>query len=414
MSPTTVRPHDAAAVIDGPYAWMRLAVSLLFATIGGSGMWAVVVVLPAVQAEFGVDRAAASLPYTVTMIGFSAGSIVIGYAIDRWGYWRPAFAASIALSAGFWLAAASTSIAVFTILHGLLIGFGSSVIFGPLIADISHWFLMRRGLAVSVAAAGNYLAGVVWPLVMSFTMHAYGWRVTYAIIGTVCLATMLPLALLLRRPAPLHAAGTRGAARAVLPIRLSPAALQGLLVVAGVACCVAMSMPQVHLVAYCMDLGYGVARGTEMLSIMLFAGIFSRLVSGLLADRIGGIRTVLIGSVLQGLSLFLYIPFDGLAALYLVSLVFGLAQGGIVPAYAVIVREYMAPAEAGRRVGIVITATTAGMALGGWMSGWIYDLTGSYTAAFANGMAWNLLNVATMTFVLWRTLRPTTVQAASA
>ena len=166
-----------------------------------------------------------------------------------------------------------------------------------------------------------------------------------------------------------------------------------------------MSMPQVHIVAYCLDLGYGVARGSEMLSLMLAGGIVSRLASGFLADRIGGVRTALLGSVLQALSLLFYIPFDGLASLYVVSLVFGLSQGGIVPCYAIIVREYMPAKEAGRRVGIVIMATIVGMALGGWMSGAIYDLTGSYAAAFLNGIGWNLLPIAVLGLLLWRTNR---------
>jgi MFS family permease len=403
MNPTSVPTRDPADLIEGPYAWMRLAVSLLLAAIGGVGLWSGVVVLPAVQAEFGVDRADASLTYTITMLGFAAGNVLFGYAADRWGYWRPAVVASLMLAGGFGLASITTSIVQFTLVHGLLIGIGSSAIFGPLIADISHWFSRRRGIAVSIAACGNYIAGAFWPLVMPYLMNGSDWRFTYAVIGTVCLVAMVPLVLLLRRPAPYVAAAA--ANRGVLPIRLSPAALQTLLVIAGVGCCAAMSMPQVHLVAYCMDLGYGIARGGEMLSIMLAAGVVSRLASGLLSDRVGGIRTQLVGSALQCLALFLYIPFDGLAALYVVSLVFGLAQGGIVPAYAMIVREYMPPAEAGRRVGIVMMATTLGMALGGWMSGWIYDLTGSYTAAFMNGIAWNLLNLLVMVVILWRSTR---------
>ncbi len=387
--------------IDGPYAWMRLTVSLLLATIGGVGLWSMVVVMPAVQAEFGIDRADATIPYTVTMVGFGLGNVFIGYAIDRWGYWRPAILASIVLAAGFVLSAASTSILQLTIVHGLLIGCGSSVIFGPLIADISHWFQRRRGLAVSIAAAGNYLAGAVWPLLMPPIMHAYGWRTTYVVIAVICLVTMIPLALLLRRPAPIHQPGAHKS-RSVEPIQLSPTALQVLLIIAGLSCCAAMSMPQVHLVAYCMDLGYGVARGAEMLSISLAAGVVSRVVSGLLSDRIGGIKTQIIGSALQGLALLLYIPFDGLAALYIVSLVFGLSQGGIVPAYAMIVRQFMPPEQAGRRVGLVMMATTFGMAIGGWMSGWIYDLTGSYIAAFLNGVAWNVLNVLVMLVIFFR------------
>ncbi|WP_181170799.1 MFS transporter [Mesorhizobium sp. B2-6-2] len=408
----TTIPGNAAnnAGIDSFYAWTRLGISLLLATIGGVGMWAVVVVLPAVQAEFGVDRAAASMPYTATMVGFAAGNVLVGRAIDRVGYWIPALVSSMALVAGFALASLSTSIVQFTLAQGLLIGVGTSAIFGPLIADISHWFNRRRGVAVATAAAGSYLAGTVWPAIIPPLMKAEGWRFTYVAIGIACLVTMAPLVIMLRRRAPVVVAGSPGA-RPVQPISLSPAALQALLVIAGLGCCVAMSMPQVHIVAYCMDLGYGVAHGADMLSIMMAAGVVSRLVSGFVADRIGGVKTLLIGSVLQCLSLFFYIPFDGLASLYVVSLVFGLSQGGIVPCYAIIVREYMPAKEAGQRVGIVIMATIFGMAIGGWMSGWIYDLTGSYAAAFLNGIGWNLLNILMMVVVFWRARRSGVVMA---
>ncbi|MHA6645894.1 MFS transporter [Mesorhizobium sp. A623] len=384
---------------------MRLAISVLLGTLGGVGMWAVVVVMPTVQAEFGVDRADASLPYTATMLGFAAGNVVIGRAIDRMGYWVPALATSVVLGVGFILASFTSSILQFSLVQGLVIGVGTAATFGPLIADLSHWFDRRRGVAVSCAAVGSYIAGALWPAIMPGVMAAEGWRFTYAAIGVVCIVTMVPLTLMLRRQPPREALADRQGGRKIQPISLSPAALQILLVIAGLGCCVAMSMPQVHIVAYCMDLGYGVARGADILSIMMAAGIVSRIGSGFLADRIGGIKTLLIGSVLQGLALLFYIPFDGLASLYVVSAIFGLSQGGIVPCYAVIVREYMPAAEAGQRVGIVIMATILGMAIGGWMSGWIYDLTGSYAAAFLNGIGWNLLNVSVMVFVLWSARR---------
>ena len=162
-------------------------------------------------------------------------------------------------------------------------------------------------------------------------------------------------------------------------------------------------MPQVHIVAYCNDLGYGVARGAEMLSLMLGLGIVSRIASGFVADRIGGLATLLIGSTLQGVALFLYLWFDGMTSLYVISALFGLFQGGIVPMYAIVVREYFAPQEAGTRLGLVLMATLVGMAFGGWVSGLIFDLTGSYQSAFANGLLWNLLNVS---IVVWLLLRP--------
>ena len=398
VAPTETATNGLPSEIDGRYAWIRLVVSLVLATVSGVGMWSVVVVLPAVEAEFGIDRATAALPYTGTMLGFAIGNAIVGRLVDRFGYWMPAMGSAIMLSGGFLLASFTNSVGAFALAQAALIGAGASAAFGPLIADISHWFERRRGIAVSIAASGNYLAGALWPIVMPYLMDLGGWRLTYRVIAAVCIVTMVPLILMLRRGAPRSAVGSY--ARPIQSIGLSPAAIQVLLVVAGLSCCVAMSMPQVHIVAYCMDLGYGVARGAEMLSIMLGAGIVSRLASGFLADRIGGVRTVLIGSVAQGLSLLFYIPFDGLASLYVVSFIFGLSQGGIVPCYAVIVREYMPASEAGARVGMVVGSTTIGMALGGWMSGWIYELTGSYAAAFLNGIAWNVLNASVMLLLL--------------
>jgi MFS family permease len=390
-------------VQDGPYAWFRLAISILLSTVGGAGMWAVVVVLPAVQADFGIDRADASLPYTATMLGFAAGNYLLGRVVDRFGIVPPVIGSAVFLSAGFALAALSRDIWLFSLAQGVLVGLGTAATFGPLIADVSHWFVRRRGLAVACAACGNYLAGVLWPTFIRWNLETTDWRETYLVIALVCLVAMIPLALILRRPPPEGALSAGPGARAFgeQATGLSPTALQVLLVLAGLACCVAMSMPQVHIVAYCVDLGFGVAPGADMLALMTGAGIISRLASGVIADRIGGVKTLLIGSVLQCAALFLYIPFNGLASLYLVSLIFGLSQGGIVPSYAVIVREYLPAREAGRRVGLVIMATILGMALGGWLSGWIYDLTGSYEAAFLNGIVWNLFNMAVMVFILF-------------
>jgi MFS family permease len=392
-----------ADILDSRYSWTRLAVSLAIAVVGNVGMWAIIVIMPAVQAEFGGSRADASLPYTLTMIGFALGNLFIGRAVDRFGVTASLIGATILLTAGFGLAAVSGSILVLSLVQ-FLIGFGSSVCFGPLIADISHWFYKRRGIAVAIAASGNYLSGAVWPLLLAGILADQGWRTAYIIIGAVSLLTILPLALLLRRRLPAEAEATAEAAAALnrRSVPFSSRTLVWLLGLAGIGCCVAMSMPQVHIVAYCVDLGYGPAVGAEMLSLMLMGGVVSRLISGLLSDRLGGVMTLLIGSSLQMTALFLFLPFDGLVSLYLVSMLFGLSQGGIVPAYAVIVREYLPAREAGSKVGFVIMTTILGMAIGGWMSGWIYDVTGSYTLAFINGIGWNGLNVAIMVFLLMR------------
>jgi MFS family permease len=403
MDATTGR--DSAAETDSPYAWRRLACTLMVSTIGGVGMWSFIVALPTVQADFGITRADASLPYTLLMLGFGAGGIFMGRLADHRGIVPPLLIAIAALGAGYVLSAFTTSIWQLALVHGLLLGLcGTSVMFAPLMADISHWFVRRRGIAISIAASGNYIAGTIWPPILQAMITSIGWRQAHMIVGIFCMVAMLPLVLTLRRRPAVHALDRMSAAATAArgSLGISPNALTALLWVAGLACCVAMSMPQVHIVAYCGDLGYGVARGAEMLSLMLGFGIISRIGSGFLADRIGGIATLLIGSVAQGTALLFYLFFDSLTSLYVISAMFGLFQGGIVPSYAIIVREAMPASEAATRVGIVIFASVFGMSFGGWISGAIFDATGSYGAAFANGLAWNALNIAVMLLLLMR------------
>ncbi|MBK6006440.1 MFS transporter [Ramlibacter ginsenosidimutans] len=399
---------SSQSLVESPYAWLRLAVSLLLMTIGGSGMYSITVVLPRMQQDFAVTRGDASLAYTLTMIGFGAGGVLMGRIADRLGIMAVVMLGAAGLGVGFIAAGLAPGLLLFCLAQGLLVGLlGTSATFAPLVADTSRWFDRRRGIALAICMSGNYTAGALWPPVMQFFIDAHGWRATYMGMGVFCIAAMVPLALVLRRQPPaveLHVTGA--AARSDVsesrPLGLAPNVLLALLSLAAVACCVAMSMPQVHIVAYCGDLGFGAARGAEMLSLMLGMGVVSRLVSGWVSDRIGGLRTLLLGSVLQGIALLAFLPSDGLVSLYVVSGMFGLFQGGIVPAYALIVREYFPAQQAGARVGTVLMASLLGMALGGWMSGAVFDLTGSYRAAFLNGIAWNLLNVSIVGFLLWR------------
>ena len=400
--------------LDSRYSWARLGLSLAIATIGNVGMWSIVVVMPAVQAEFGITRGGASLPYTLTMLGFALGNLLIGRAVDRHGVAGVLAAAALVSGLGFLLAAASPSITLLALAQ-FVVGLGAAAFFGPLIADISLWFRRQRGIAVAIALSGNYLSGAIWPLLLSGVLTGQGWRMVYLLLALIVAGAVPPLSRTLRRRLPEASMSAEAQATGFAPRRTpySPTLLIWLLATAGVACCVAMAMPQVHIVALCVDLGYGPAVGAEMLSLMLFGGVVSRLVFGLLSDRLGGVATLLIGSVLQMLALILYIPSDGLAALYIVSFVFGLAQGGIVPAYAIIVREYLPAREAGARVGFVMMATILGMALGGWMSGWIFDLSGSYLLAFANGILWNGLNIAII-LMIWLRGRPGAREARAA
>lgn len=393
---------------DSRYAWMRLALTLLIAVVGNVGMWSIVVILPEVAEEFGAGRAEASLPYTLTMVGFALGNLVIGRAVDRFGVRAALSGAGVLIAGAYALASLSPSIWVLSLVQ-FAIGFGTSVGFGPLIADVSLWFQRYRGVAVAIAASGNYLSGAIWPLVLGALAGDAGWRWSYMALAVMTVLVLIPLAQLLRRRVPAEALAhveqqAQGRARAT---GFTSRQLVWMLGLAGIGCCVAMAMPQVHIVALCVDYGFGAVAGAQMLSLMLLGGVASRLTFGLLSDRLGGVRTLLIGSVLQMLALALYLPAGGLVSLYLVSLTFGLAQGGIVPAYAVIVREYLPAREAGARVGFVMMMTIFGMALGGWLSGAIYDWTGSYEWAFLNGIIWNGLNIAVMAVILLRGRRAT-------
>jgi MFS family permease len=374
-------------------------------TLGSVGMYVVIVLLPEVQKEFGITRADASLPYTVLMIAFGLGGILMGRWADRFGVFKVLLIGAIGNLIGFLWASQSPNIISLALAHGLIGLLGGAASFAPLLADTALWWKKRRGIAVAICASGNYVAGTVWPPVMQWGLEHFGWRQTYIALGCICGLLIALLALRLKPRPPLNTfiPGIHGAHETDRPFGLSMNQAQLLLCVAGLSCCVAMSMPQVHIVAYCSDLGLGAARGAEMLSLMLGFGIASRLISGLICDRIGGLRTLLLGSLLQGIALLLFLPFDGLVSLYVISAMFGLFQGGIVPSYAIIVREYFPASEAGARVGSVLTATLFGMALGGWMSGKVFDLTGSYQAAFINGTLWNLLNFSIAGFLFWRT-----------
>jgi MFS family permease len=395
-------PDPSAFTPDSRQAWVRLALALLIASVGSVGMWSVVVVLPTVQTEFAASRGAVALASTMVFMGFGLGGVVTGRITDRFGI-VAAMALGIAfLGVSFVLAGLAHSLWQFNLTY-FLIGLGSSVTFAPLMAEVSHWFERYRGLAVTIVASGNYVAGTVWPPLVNWGVQSIGWRTTHIVIGLFCAVTMTLLVIALR--VIIGGGGARDHANAAPPrldLNLSTNTLTALLSIASISCCVAMAMPQVHIVAYCGDLGYGVARGAEMLSLMMGFGIVSRIGSGFLADKVGGIHTLLIGSVAQGFALLFYLFFDSLTSLYLISAMFGLFQGGIVPSYAIIVREAMPAREAATRVGIVIFASVFGMSFGGWVSGVIFDATGSYAAAFANGLAWNVLNLTIVLSLLWR------------
>jgi len=387
-------------VPDSPAAWRRLLISVAIATVGSVGLWSVVIVLPNVQAEFGSTRGSASLAFTLASVGFGLGGVATGRLTDRLGIIPAMGMGILSLLCGFLAAGVSTALWQFTVAN-LFIGLGASATFAPLMAEASHWFVRRRGIAVGIAASGFYLSGALWPPLIERGIVQFGWHVTYIALGTFCGVAMTSFVLILRSSiGKSHQRSRSAEGRPRVDLNLSPNALTVVLSIASFSCCTAMAIPQVHIVAYCGDLGYGVARGAEMLSVMLALGIVSRIGSGFIADRLGGLTTLLIGSVAQAAALTMYLFFDGLTPLFVVSGLFGLFQGGIVPSYAIIVRETMPAREAAMRVGTVIMVSLLGMSFGGWISGVIFDMTGSYKMAFLNGLAWNALNVGIVLILL--------------
>lgn len=388
------------------YALIRLFASLTLMTIGGSAMYAAVIVLAPAAREFDIGRGAASLPYALFMAGFGTGGVAMGRLADRFGIVVPAIIGSLCLPAGLFAASHAATLIQFGLAVGVLCGFlGASFVFAPLIADISHWFTARRGLAVGIAISGSYVAGAVWPPVVQHLIDSDGWRATYVWLSLFTLCTMLPLCAALYRRPTLETTDAQDSALKPLrrrSLQMPPNVLQCLLCVAGVGCCVAMAMPQVHIVPYVLDLGFPAARGAEMLSLMLGFGIVSRVLSGWLSDRIGGLRTLVVGSLLQALVLVAFLAADSLAALYLCSIAFGLVQGGIVPSYAMIIRTFFPASQAGWRIGMAFLFTILGMALGGWMAGAIYDATGAYTWSYVNAIAFNVLNLSIALMLLAR------------
>lgn len=393
---------------DSPFAWLRAGVATLVMTLGGAGIYLLVVALKPVAAEFGASRSAVSLAYALNMVGFGLGGVVMGRLSDRIGVMWPAVMAAAGMGLGGLAVGNASSLVVFCIGHGLLLGFiGNAAVFAPLVADVTHWFERRRGLATAIVTCGSYLAGAVWPPIAQHWIDAVGWRQTYVGTGIACAAAMLLLSPVLHRPAPRAPRPPAGSPprpeRSLLGLRNTT--VQCLVCAAGIGCCVAMAVPQAHIVAHVTDLGYPAADGAQILGLMLACGVLSRLAFGWAYDRLGVLHSALLGSGLQGVTLALFIPTQSLGGLYLVAAVFGLAQGGIVPAYAVLIRTYLPAADAGWRIGLALMFTLLGMALGGWMAGALYDLTGTYTAAFVNGIAFNVANLVVLGVLMYHARR---------
>ncbi|MDP6567027.1 MAG: MFS transporter [Alphaproteobacteria bacterium] len=400
-----VRPQDS---VECAYGWAVAVVSTMMIAVAFGTSYLVVVGLKPIAADFGWPRQIPSAAYAMALFGAGIGGIFMGWWADRKGMGAPALFGAFFVGAGTIAAAYSPDAITFLAAHFLILGLlGNGAMFAPLLTNVTHWFDRRRGIAVAVVASGQSLAGAIWPPIFRYTIDEYGWQESMIGYGLFCFVTLIPLALVMRRPAPRPTVASVAAAEARgngdgRVLRMPPNLALGLLCVAIVGCCVAMSMPMVHIVAHCSDLGFSAARGAEMLSILLACAFISRIGYGWLADRVGGLRTLFLGASLQLLGLACFVYVDSLQGLYLVSVFYGLGYGGIVPMYAIIVRELFRDSEAGWRMGVVFLFGTIGMALGGYFGGLIFDLTGSYRLAFLTGIGFNILNLVLVGFMLSR------------
>ena len=383
--------------VEVPYGWVVIIASLLLNSIGLGAPNILFVVLKPIAADLGSDRWVPSLAYSLMMIGAGVGGIAMGWWMDRKGIVYPVMFGSLMIAAGAFMVAHSETRWGLWVANGLLIGLlGKSAMIAPLIANATRWFDRRRGLAIAIIASGQGLSGAVWPSLVGAMVAMVGWRETYFWYAVFAIATMIPLAWLIRHQPPTPPPGRLegGGSPDGRVLGWSPVRVQVMLWIAVVGCCTAMAMPVVHLVSHATDLGHSPARGAEMLSVLMVSGFISRIGFGMLADRIGAVPTLLIASACQMVMLGVFAVVEGLAALYVAALLFGLGFAGIMPCYPLILRLWFPVGQIGWRIAAQYLFGALGMALGGWMAGQVFDLTGSYSLAFVLGMLFNVVNFA--------------------
>ncbi len=384
--------------IERPYGWAIVAASVVCMGVATGALYIIVVGLKPIAAEFGGSRFIPSFGYSVGLLGMGVGGILMGRWADRRGTLQPLLFSSLMIPIGAYVASTSQSALVLVGTHAIFFGLlGNASFFTPLMANVTRWFDNRRGFAVAVVAGGQGLGGAIWPPLFRYVIENYGWRETYVFYAVIALVVLLPMSFVLA-PAPptapidtLKDSEIGGDGLSILG--LPPRTVHAMLCLAGVGCCAAMAMPMVHIIAHTTDLGHPEVQAALVLSALLGASVISRLVWGVLSNKLGGLKTLLYGSMCQAFVLSLYLFTDSLPGLYAVSIMFGLAYGGIVPAYTLIVRDLFPLGQVGERLGFVYLFATIGMAVGGTLGGYIFDLTESYRIAFAVGLTFNVGNL---------------------
>jgi MFS family permease len=391
--------------IDGSGGWLAASAALAVLSISYGSPLLIVVGLKPITASLGTIREMTSLAAAATWVGTGLGGILMGWLADRIGLKRIVIFGAVMIAAGLAVSSIGTLWSLY-IGHGLLLGLlGNGAMFPPLLVYVSRWFERRRGTALALIASGQYIAGMIWPTVFEHAMARYGWQATMIGYGLVTIVAIPPIAALFLHPVPSHLHASGGLA----PPRMRGSALGLpanfvliLLGIAGFCCCVPMALPQSHLVAFCSDIGIPAPHGAAMLSVMTACAFVSRQFWGWLADRVGGLVTLILGSACQALAIGAFLLTQDEAGLFTISAAFGLGFSGIVPAYVLIVRELFPAVEASWRVPTVLFISMSGMAFGSWSAGALYDHFGYYAPAFAIGATFNLANLTIIGFLLLR------------
>jgi MFS family permease len=405
---------------DRRYAWVVVAASFLLLVIANGALFLLIVAMKDIAASFGWPRSVPSTAYSLQFIGGGLGGIVMGWWLDKAGMGKPALLGSITIGLGAIAVSFVDSAWQLFAIYGLVIGMvGNATMFSPLVANVTRWFHRNRGMAVGLVTSGQSIAGFMWPPVFEYGLGSIGWRDTYLLYGLLGIVTMVPLSLLFRRRPPAHVArsgpSTPDAVEEDAPIlNIRPNTLLALLCVAIVGCCIAMSLPLAHLKSHATDIGIEPMQAATILSILLAGSFVARAFgAGLLMARIGSLKTLFFFSFLQAATLG-FLPFiDGIGVLYVVAAAFGFGYGGIGPTYPVIIRDYLSEQWAGRYTAIVIMFGTFGMAIGGWMGGFGFDVTGAYDTTFLLGVGFNLINLGIVAYLISATRRPNLMAATA-
>lgn len=388
--------YKSTGSVEVSYGWVVVFASLAIHSIGLGAPSMLFVALKPIAADLNTVRAVPSFAYSLMMVGAGVGGIAMGWWMDKRGIIQPVMFGATMIGIGAIVASQAQGRLSLYLACGLLIGLlGKAAMIAPLIANATRWFDRRRGLAVAIISSGQGVAGALWPSLIRYMNDAYGWRETFFFYGIFALATMIPLAWFLRTAPP--AAHATAAASKQSPARpfvlgLPPRVVQGAMWLAVIGCCTGMAIPIVHLVSYATDLGHSSTTAATMLSVLFVAGFISRIGFGMLADRIGAMPTLLIGSACQTVMLVVFANVTGESALFVAALLFGLGFSGIMPCYALMIRLFFPVSEAGWRIAAQYLFAALGMALGGWMGGAIFDLTGQYTIAFYIGAGFGVMN----------------------